>query len=161
MPFGADRRSVSGLRAVVQRVSRASVTVSGEVVGAIGQGLCVLVGVTHDDTEAQASKLAERLWKLRIFSDDEGKMNRSVADVGGSLLIISQFTLYADARKGNRPSYVDAARPEVAEPLVDAVVAKLRALGAEVATGKFGADMAVDLLNDGPVTIALELPASA
>ena len=149
------------MRAVVQRVSRASVTVSGEVVGAIGQGLCVLVGVTHDDTEAQASKLAERLWKLRIFSDDEGKMNRSVADVGGSLLIISQFTLYADARKGNRPSYVDAARPEVAEPLVDAVVAKLRALGAEVATGKFGADMAVDLLNDGPVTIALELPASA
>ena len=147
------------MRAVVQRVSRASVTVSGEVVGAIEQGLCVLVGVTHDDTEAQARKLAERLWKLRIFADDEGKMNRSVADIGGSLLIISQFTLYADAKKGNRPSYVDAAKPEVAEPLVEAVVAHLQALGAEVATGRFGADMAVDLLNDGPVTISLELPA--
>jgi D-tyrosyl-tRNA(Tyr) deacylase len=133
--------------------------VSGEVVGAIEQGLCVLVGVTHDDTEAQARKLAERLWKLRIFADDEGKMNRSVADIGGSLLIISQFTLYADAKKGNRPSYVDAAKPEVAEPLVEAVVAHLQALGAEVATGRFGADMAVDLLNDGPVTISLELPA--
>ncbi len=132
---------------------------SGEVVGAIEQGLCVLVGVTHDDTEAQARKLAERLWKLRIFADDEGKMNRSVADIGGSLLIISQFTLYADAKKGNRPSYVDAAKPEVAEPLVEAVVAHLQALGAEVATGRFGADMAVDLLNDGPVTISLELPA--
>ncbi len=149
------------MRALVQRVSRASVTVGGEAVGAIEQGLCVLVGVTHDDTEAQATKLAERLWKLRIFADDEGKMNRSVADIGGSLLIISQFTLYADARKGNRPSYVDAARPETAEPLVEAVVAKLRALGAEVATGRFGADMAVDLVNDGPVTISLELSAAS
>lgn len=147
------------MRAVVQRVSRASVTVGGEVVGAIEKGLCVLVGVTHDDTEAQANKLAERLWKLRIFGDDEGKMNRSVADVGGSVLVISQFTLYADARKGNRPSYIDAARPEIAEPLVEAVVAKLRELGAEVATGRFGADMAVELINDGPVTISLELPA--
>lgn len=146
------------MRAVVQRVSRASVTVSGEVVGAIEHGLCVLVGVTHDDSEAQAVKLAERLWKLRIFADDDGKMNRSVADVGGSVLIISQFTLYADTKKGNRPSYVDAARPETAEPLVDAVVATLRALGAEVATGRFGADMTVELVNDGPVTVSLELP---
>lgn len=148
-----------GLRAVVQRVKRASVTVGDEVVGAIGPGLCVLVGVTHDDTGAQADKLAERLWKLRIFSDQDDKMNLSVADIGGSVLIISQFTLYADTRKGNRPSYVDAARPEQAEPLVDAVVAKLRVLGATVATGRFGADMAVDLLNDGPVTVSLEVSA--
>lgn len=145
------------MRAVVQRVSRASVSVEGDVVGAIGPGLCVLVGITHDDTEALARKLAERLWKLRIFADNEDKMNLSVADCGGALLIISQFTLYGDARKGNRPSYIDAARPEVAAPLIDVVVEHLRSLGAEVATGRFGADMQVDLLNDGPVTISLEL----
>lgn len=145
------------MRAVVQRVSRASVTVGGDVVGAIGPGLCVLVGVTHRDDEAVAEKLAERLWKLRIFADDEDKMNLSVADVGGAVLVISQFTLYGDARKGNRPSYIDAARPEVASPLIDVVVDRLRSLGAEVATGRFGADMAVELLNDGPVTISLEL----
>lgn len=132
-------------------------TVAGEVIGAIGPGLCVLVGVTHDDTEALAEKLADRLWKLRIFADDEGKMNRSVADIGGGLLVISQFTLYGDARKGNRPSYGQAARPEVAAPLIDVVVERLRAQGAEVATGRFGADMAVELVNDGPVTISLEL----
>lgn len=149
------------LRAVVQRVSRAAVTVDGEVVGSIEHGLCVLVGVTHDDSEAQAIKLAERLWKLRIFTDSEGKMNHSVADVAGSVLIISQFTLYGDARKGNRPSYVDAARPEVAEPLVQRVVDRLTELGAPVATGRFGADMSVDLVNDGPVTISLELSASS
>ncbi|MEM9653016.1 MAG: D-aminoacyl-tRNA deacylase [Actinomycetota bacterium] len=149
------------MRAVVQRVSRAAVTVDGEVVGSIEHGLCVLVGVTHDDSEAQAIKLAERLWKLRIFTDSEGKMNRSVADVAGSVLIISQFTLYGDARKGNRPSYVDAARPEVAEPLVQRVVDRLTELGAPVATGRFGADMSVDLVNDGPVTISLELSASS
>ncbi len=145
------------MRAVVQRVSRASVTVESEVTGAIGPGLCVLVGVTHSDDEALARKLAERLWKLRIFADDEGKMNRSVADIGGSVLIISQFTLYGDARKGNRPSYGDAARPEQAEPLIELLVEQLRSLGAEVATGRFGADMKVDLVNDGPVTISLEL----
>ena len=145
------------MRAVVQRVSRAAVTVDEETVGAIGPGLCVLVGVTHDDTEAQAVKLAERLWKLRIFSDDEGKMNRSVADTGGSLLVISQFTLYGDARKGRRPSWIDAARPEVAEPLVEAVVAHLQSLGATVATGSFRTDMAVSLVNDGPVTLMLEM----
>ncbi|MEM7321787.1 MAG: D-aminoacyl-tRNA deacylase [Actinomycetota bacterium] len=149
------------MRAVVQRVSRAAVTVDGEVVGSIEHGLCVLVGVTHDDSEAQAIKLAERLWKLRIFTDSEGKMNHSVADVAGSVLIISQFTLYGDARKGNRPSYVDAARPEVAEPLVQRVVDRLTELGAPVATGRFGADMSVDLVNDGPVTISLELSASS
>ncbi|MGB5759815.1 MAG: D-aminoacyl-tRNA deacylase [Acidimicrobiales bacterium] len=145
------------MRAVVQRVARASVTVDGEVVGSIGHGLCVLVGVTHDDGEAVANKLAERLWKLRIFNDDEDKMNRSVADVGGSLLVISQFTLYGDATRGNRPSYGEAARPEVAAPLIDVVVDRLRSLGADVATGRFGADMAVELVNDGPVTISLEL----
>jgi D-tyrosyl-tRNA(Tyr) deacylase len=145
------------MRALVQRVSRASVTVDDEVVGAIGAGLCVLVGVTHDDTEALAIKLAERLWKLRIFADDDAKMNLSVADVDGSILVVSQFTLYADARKGNRPSYVDAARPEVAEPLIETLIGHLRTLGATVETGRFRADMKVELINDGPVTIQLEL----
>ena len=147
------------MRALVQRVSRARVTVDDEVVGAIGPGLCVLVGVTHDDTEAQARKLAEKLWKLRIFTDDEDKMNLSVADIDGEVLVVSQFTLYADAAKGNRPSYVAAARPEVAEPLIEVVVEHLRSLGAVVATGRFRADMDVELVNDGPVTIMLELPA--
>jgi len=145
------------MRAVVQRVARAGVVVDGDTVGSIGPGLCALVGVTHDDAEPQARKLAERLWKLRIFADEEGKMNRSVADVGGEVLVISQFTLYGDTRKGNRPSYIEAARPEVAEPLVDEVVEHLRSLGAEVATGRFGADMVVELVNDGPVTVTLEV----
>lgn len=145
------------MRALVQRVARAEVVVDGEAVGSIGHGLCVLVGVTHDDTAAGARKLAERLWKLRIFADEDGKMNLSVADVGGDVLVISQFTLYADTAKGNRPSYGTAARPEVAEPLVDEVVGHLRSLGATVATGRFGADMAVGLVNDGPVTISLEV----
>jgi D-tyrosyl-tRNA(Tyr) deacylase len=147
------------MRAVVQRVSKASVTVDDELVGSISHGLCVLVGATHDDTEAEARKLAEKLWKLRIFADDEDKMNRSVADVDGEVLIVSQFTLYADAAKGNRPSYVAAARPEQAEPLVETVVDHLRSLGATVATGRFRADMAVELVNDGPVTISLEIGA--
>ncbi len=145
------------MKALIQRVSSADVSVDGESVGSIGHGLCVFVGVTHEDTEVQAKKLAERLWKLRIFSDDEGKMNRSVDDVGGALLVVSQFTLYGDTRKGNRPSYVSAARPAVAEPLFQRVVDHLRHIGAEVATGRFGADMAVELTNDGPVTVALEL----
>lgn len=144
---------------MVQRVSEAEVTVGGDPVGAIGPGLCVLVGVTHDDTPAVAAKLAARLAKLRIFNDDEGKMNRSVGDIGGEVLVISQFTLYADTRRGNRPGYTDAARPETAEPLVEAVVAELRALGLTVATGRFGANMDVRLLNQGPVTIQLELTA--
>ncbi len=146
------------MRAVIQRVSRASVAVDGETIGAIEGGLCVLVGVTHDDTEAIAVKLAEKLAKMRIFEDDEGKMNRSVADIGGGVLVISQFTLYGDARKGNRPGFTDAARPEQAAPLVDAVVERLRELGLPVGTGRFGADMKVNLLNDGPVTIVLDLP---
>ena len=145
------------MRAVVQRVSRASVTVDDETVASIGPGLCVLVGVTHDDGGAEARKLAERLWKLRIFADGDAKMNRSEADIGGELLIISQFTLYGDTRKGNRPSYIEAARPEVAEPLIADVVEQLRSLGAKVSTGRFGADMAVDLVNDGPVTVSVEV----
>lgn len=145
------------MRALVQRANRASVTVDGEVVGAIGQGLCVLVGVTHEDTETEALKLAEKLWKLRIFTDNEDKMNLAVSAVGGQVLIISQFTLYGDARKGNRPSYIAAARPERAEPIIDSLATRLRELGATVATGRFGADMAVDLINDGPVTILVEV----
>lgn len=141
------------MRAVVQRVSRASVTVGEEVTGAIGEGLMVLVGVTHDDSEADAAKLAEKLWKLRIFSDAEGKMNRSVADGSGEILLVSQFTLYGDARKGNRPSYMAAARPEHAEPLIAVMAERLAELGARVEQGRFGADMDVELLNQGPVTV--------
>lgn len=145
------------MRAVVQRVSHAQVSVDGDVVGAIEEGLCVLVGITHHDTGAQAVKLADRLWKLRVFADEDDKMNRSVADIGGEILVISQFTLYGDTRKGNRPGYSDAARPEVAAPLIDLVVCQLREHGATVATGIFGADMKVELLNDGPVTILLDV----
>lgn len=145
------------MRAVVQRAKRASVTVDGEVIGEIGQGLCVLVGITHEDTEVEAVKLADKLWKLRIFTDAEDKMNLAVADVGGEVLIISQFTLYGDAKKGNRPSFMAAARPEQAEPLIEVVVSRLRELGGTVATGRFGADMKVDLVNNGPVTIIIEL----
>ena len=145
------------MRALVQRVARASVQVEGEVVGAIGPGLCALVGVTHDDGEAEARKLAEKLWHLRVFDDDDGVMNRSVADTTGEVLVVSQFTLYGDTSKGRRPSWIDAARPEHAEPLVDAVVAALRDLGATVATGRFRTDMQVELVNDGPVTLLLEV----
>jgi D-tyrosyl-tRNA(Tyr) deacylase len=145
------------MRALVQRVTRASVSVAGETVGSIGPGLCVLVGVTHDDTEAQADKLAEKLWKLRVFVDDDGKMNLPVAAVGGEVLLISQFTLYGDTAKGNRPSYMGAARPEVAEPLIERSATKLRSMGATVAGGRFGAMMAVELVNDGPVTLAIEV----
>ncbi len=144
------------MRALVQRVAEAHVTVDGEVVGEIGPGLCVLVGVTHDDDESTATKLAGKLWHLRVFDDDEGSMNRSVADTTRALLVISQFTLYGETRKGRRPSWVAAARPEEAEPLVEALVAELRALGAEVAEGVFGAHMEVGLVNDGPVTLLIE-----
>jgi D-aminoacyl-tRNA deacylase len=144
------------MRAVVQRVLEASVRVDGEVVGQIGPGLCVLVGVTHDDTAAAAVALAAKLWHLRIFADDAGAMNLPVADVGGAVLVVSQFTLYGDTRRGRRPSWVAAAPGPVAEPLVDAVVAELRRLGASVATGRFGAHMVVQLANDGPVTLVVE-----
>ena len=145
------------MRALVQRVTEATVSVAGDVVGAIGPGLCVLVGVTHEDTEADAAKIASKLWGLRVFDDDEGAMNLSVEDTGGELLVVSQFTLYGDVRKGRRPSWIAAARPEVAKPLVQRVVAELEALGATVATGVFGADMAVALVNDGPVTLLVEV----
>lgn len=144
------------MRAVVQRVTRASVTVGEEVVGAIGPGLCVLVGVTHEDDEAGAAKLADKLWHLRVLDDPDGVMNLSAADVDAPILVVSQFTLYGDTAKGRRPSWLAAARPEQAEPLVDAVIARLRALGATVATGRFRTEMAVELVNDGPVTVLLE-----
>ena len=142
---------------MVQRVTRAGVSVDGEEVGSIGPGLCALVGVTHDDGPEQAATLARKLWNLRVFEDDGGAMNRSVAETSGAVLVVSQFTLYGDTRKGRRPSFVGAARPEHAEPLVERVVAELRALGATVATGRFGADMRVDLVNDGPVTLILDV----
>jgi len=149
------------MRGLVQRVLEASVTVDGadghEVVGAIGNGLCVLVGVTHDDSPANARKLADKIWGLRIMDDDKGVMNRSVAEVGGEVLIVSQFTLYGDTSGGRRPSWINAARPEHAEPLVQEVVDQLRASGAVVATGRFRTEMRVALVNDGPVTLLLEV----
>lgn len=145
------------MRAVVQRVTEASVTVDGATVGAIGRGLCVLVGVTHDDDAGVARRLAGKLWHLRILDDDAGVMNRSVADVGGEILVVSQFTLYGDTSRGRRPSWVAAAQPEQAEPLVDVVVGELERLGARVATGRFRADMRVALVNDGPVTLVVEV----
>lgn len=129
------------------------------MVGAIDHGLCVLVGVTHTDTEAIARKMADKVWRLRVMDDDDGVMNRSVAETSGHVLVVSQFTLYGDTSGGRRPSWIAAARPEQAEPLVDVVVAELRRLGAEVATGRFRTEMAVELVNDGPVTLMLELSA--
>jgi D-tyrosyl-tRNA(Tyr) deacylase len=145
------------MRGLVQRVARAAVRVDGDVVGEIGPGLCAFVGATHTDTPDEARKLAERIWNLRVMDDDDGVMNRSVADTTGAVLVVSQFTLYGDTSRGRRPSWLAAARPEQAEPLVDAVVAELRTLGAEVATGRFRTEMAVELVNDGPVTIWLEV----
>jgi D-aminoacyl-tRNA deacylase len=144
------------VRAVVQRVTEAAVTVAGEEVGRIGRGLCVLVGVTHDDDEAVARTLAHRMFNIRLFDDDAGVMNRSAADVGAAILVVSQFTLYGDTSKGRRPSWIAAARPDYAEPLVQVLVDELRRLGASVATGRFGAEMLVALVNDGPVTVLLE-----
>lgn len=145
------------MRGLVQRAARAKVTVGDEVVGQIGTGLCVLVGVTHEDGPAQAQKLAAKIWGLRIMDDAGGVMNLSVADTTGEVLVISQFTLYGGTRKGRRPTWIEAARPEHAEPLVQAVVDELRSLGATVATGRFRAEMAVELVNDGPVTVMLEV----
>jgi D-aminoacyl-tRNA deacylase len=149
------------VRALVQRVTRASVTVDGEVTGAIGRGLCVLVGVTHGDRVDEAKALAAKVWHLRVFEGSDGRMDLPVAEVGGEVLIVSQFTLYGDTRKGRRPSWVSAAPPEQAEPLIDVLCDELRALGATVATGRFRADMAVELVNDGPVTLLLEVDAPA
>jgi D-tyrosyl-tRNA(Tyr) deacylase len=144
------------MRAVVQRVSRASVTVEGRVAGNIDRGLLVLLGVTHGDTEAAADYLAEKISGLRIFEDDGGKMNLSVADVGGAILAVSQFTLYGDVRKGKRPSFDDAARPEQARKLYEHFVERIRALGLTCETGRFQEMMQVGLVNDGPVTILLD-----
>ncbi len=145
------------MRGLVQRVSQARVEVGDEVVGAIGAGLCVLVGVHRDDTEAQARKLADKVWGLRVMADDDGVMNRSVAETTREVLVVSQFTLYGNTEKGRRPSWLEAATPDHAEPLVDLVVATLRELGATVATGRFRTDMAVTLTNDGPTTLLLEI----
>ena len=144
------------MRGVVQRVSHANVVIDGETVGAIGAGLVVLLGVTHDDTPAHAQWLAEKVAGLRIFSDADGKMNRDLIEVGGAMLIVSQFTLYGDCRKGKRPSFIDAAPPAIAIPLYEAFINSLKALGIPVATGRFGADMKVELVNDGPVTLIVD-----
>jgi D-aminoacyl-tRNA deacylase len=144
------------VRAVVSRVAWARVVADGELTGEIGPGLLVLVGVTHGDTEAEAGWLAAKLAGLRIFDDGQGKMNRSVTEAGGGALVVSQFTLYGDARKGRRPSYLAAAPPEVAAPLVEAVAKALAGAGVPVATGRFGAHMLVESAGDGPVTILLD-----
>lgn len=149
-------RQTPAVRILIQRVSRASVTVGCERVAEIGRGYLALVGVTHEDTAASADKLAARTARLRVFEDDAGLMNLALADVGGEVLAVSQFTLYADARKGNRPSFTDAARPEQGEAVYAAFVKALRAEGVPVQTGIFGAHMQVQLVNDGPVTILLD-----
>jgi len=144
------------MRAVVQRVTRASVTVDSKIIGEIGNGLVVLLGVARDDTKLDAAYLAEKIVALRIFDDDEGKMNLSLTDRNGGLLIVSQFTLYGDVRRGLRPSWIDTAAPAVAEPLYDFFVRQARTMIGDVATGSFRAMMQVELVNDGPVTILLD-----
>ncbi len=144
------------MRAVVQRVARARVVIDGDVVGEVGQGLLVLLGVTHTDTKEAAAWLADKVVGLRVFTDADGKMNRGVAEMGGGVLVVSQFTLYGDCQKGRRPSFLDAARPEVAIPLYEAFVDAVKALGVPTATGRFGATMQVELVNDGPVTLLLD-----
>lgn len=144
------------MRAVVQRVTRAEVTVDSEIVGEIKQGLVVLLGVGRDDSEADADYLAEKIVSLRVFDDEAGKMNLSVKDVGGGVLVVSQFTLYGDVRRGLRPSWIEAAAPEVAKPLYEYFVAQVRKLVDEVACGSFRSMMQVDLINDGPVTLLLD-----
>lgn len=144
------------MRVVLQRVSRASVTIDGRTAGAVGRGFCLLVGLTHGDTESTVDWMAEKVAGLRLFADAEGKMNLGLDEVGGEVLVISQFTLYGDAAKGRRPSFIDAARPEQAIPLYQRFVEALRGRGLPVATGEFGADMQVEIHNDGPVTLILE-----
>ena len=144
------------MRAVIQRVSKASVTVEGQTISSIGKGLLILLGVGHGDTEEQTVFLAEKVANLRIFEDEHGKTNLSILDVKGEAIVVSQFTLYADTRKGRRPSFIDAALPEAAEPLVNRFVELLRGHNVPTQTGKFGAHMQVEIYNDGPVTIWLE-----
>jgi D-aminoacyl-tRNA deacylase len=143
------------VRAVVQRVSEARVRVAGEVVGEVGQGLCVLLGVSREDGEDEAARLADKVAKLRIFENEDERFDRSLLDVGGEALVVSQFTLIADTAKGNRPSFSEAAAPEAAEQLYESFCAALREAGVRVETGRFGARMAVEIVNDGPVTIVL------
>jgi D-aminoacyl-tRNA deacylase len=152
-PFGKERND---MRVLVQRVSRAEVRVAGRVVGRIDRGFVLLVGFTYTDTDEQLEWMADKIVGLRLFADDEDKMNRSIADVGGAMLVVSQFTLYGDAVKGRRPSFIDAARPELAIPLYERFVTKLRDRGVTTETGEFGASMEVELVNDGPVTLWLE-----
>ncbi len=144
------------MRVLLQRVSRASVTVDDKIVGSVGRGFCLLVGITHTDSEAEAAWLAKKVAGLRLFEDENGKMNRGLEDENGGILAISQFTLYGDTRKGRRPSFINAARPAQAEPLFDYFVKQLRGLGLQVETGVFGADMQVEIHNEGPVTLMLE-----
>ncbi len=159
MPTGAsehDTRGTPAVKALVQRVREASVTVAGEVVGATGHGLLILLGIAVEDNAVLAARLADKVANLRIFSDDAGKFNLSLVDVGGGALVVSQFTLLADTRKGNRPSFIDAAPPSQAEPLVECFAEQLGSHGIPIAMGKFGAHMQVALINDGPVTIMLD-----
>lgn len=144
------------MRLVLQRVSRAAVRIDQQVFGEIGRGYCILVGLTHTDTPAEVHWMAGKVARLRLFADADGKMNLGLTEIGGAVLVISQFTLYGNADKGRRPSFIDAARPEAAEPLYEEFVACLRALGMTVATGRFGATMEVEIHNDGPVTLVLE-----
>jgi D-aminoacyl-tRNA deacylase len=144
------------MRVVVQRVSQASVTIEGRIAGAIGRGFCLLVGFTHGDTPAQVDWMAEKVAGLRLFTDAAGKMNMGLEEVGGAILVVSQFTLYGDAAKGRRPSFIDAARPELAIPLYQRFLEVLRGLGLTIAAGEFGADMQVEIHNDGPVTLILD-----
>ncbi len=146
------------MRTVLQRVKRCAVTIDGRVVGAIGPGLLVLLGVHRSDTEAEVDWLLNKVLGLRIFADEQGKMNRSLLDTGGALMVVSQFTLYGDARRGRRPGFDEAAPPAIAIPLYESFVAKARAQVGQVATGEFGAMMDVELVNDGPVTILIDTP---
>ena len=149
------------MRACIQRVHRASVTVDGKIIGAVNRGLLVLLGVGQQDSETDARQLAEKITVLRIFDDADGKMNLSLEDVGGAMLVVSQFTLFGDCRKGRRPSFIDAAPPDVAESLYQTFVASVRMRGIEVATGQFRAHMDVELVNDGPVTLWLDTKGTA
>ena len=146
------------MRVVVQRVAHASVTINGEIAGRIGRGLLVLVGIQASDGPAEISFLTDKLVNLRVFPDDDDKMNRSLLDIGGELLVVSQFTLYGDCRKGRRPSFISAAGPDHAIPIYERFVEQLRASGLKVETGRFGADMQVELCNDGPVTLIIDSP---
>jgi D-tyrosyl-tRNA(Tyr) deacylase len=145
------------MRAILQRVTKGSVTVDDKVVANIGLGYVVLLGVGHEDTQSTAREMAEKIVYLRVFGDDEGKMNRSLLDIRGGMIVVSQFTLHADTSRGRRPSFINAAKPELAQPLVDYFIEQVRSFGVEVQSGIFGAHMVVDIQNDGPVTIALEI----